>query len=154
MNYKHLLYFWAVAKHGGASSRRRSTCMSRRKPSVARFQLLEEHFGRELFQKVAVLELTDAGQLAFVTPKTSSHWGQELIRWCASPGVSRVRQSCAWVLPDAVPKMVACHLLEACFDRRTSLQGRVPEWKLDSLLVELAGPSHRPGVSDTPCRLA
>ena len=63
INYKHLRYFWMVAKEGGiarASERLHLTPQT----ISGQLGLLEEQLGETLFTKVGrQLELTDAGRL-------------------------------------------------------------------------------------------
>ena len=64
INYKHLHYFWAVARQGGiarASERLHLTPQT----ISGQISLLEENLGEALFKKVGRnLELTETGRLA------------------------------------------------------------------------------------------
>ena len=63
INYKHLHYFWVVAKEGGiarASERLHLTPQT----ISGQLSLLEEHLGEALFNRVGRnLELTETGRL-------------------------------------------------------------------------------------------
>lgn len=138
MNYKHLLYFWAVAKHGGVVKAAQFLHVTPQTIS-GQIQLLEGHFGRELFNKHGRgLELTDAGQLAFSYAEDIFNLGSELDQVVRQPrGVSRPLELRVGIA-DAVPKMVACRLLEPALQGDQPFKVVCSEWKLDSLLAELA----------------
>lgn len=138
MNYKHLLYFWAVAKHGGVVKAAQFLHVTPQTIS-GQIQLLEGHFGRELFNKHGRgLELTDAGQLAFSYAEDIFNLGSELDQVVRQPrGVSRPLELRVGIA-DAVPKMVACRLLEPALQGDQPFKVVCAEWKLDSLLAELA----------------
>ena len=94
MNYKHLLYFWAVAKHGGVVKAAEHLHVTPQTIS-GQIQLLEEHFGRELFHKSGrALELTDAGQLAFSYAEDIFTLGSELDQVVRQPRGEIGRASC------------------------------------------------------------
>ena len=150
MNYKHLLYFWAVAKHGGVVKAAQFLHVTPQTIS-GQIQLLEGHFGRELFNKHGRgLELTDAGQLAFSYAEDIFNLGSELDQVVRQPrGVSRPLELRVGIA-DAVPKMVACRLLEPALQGDQPFKVVCTEWKLDSLLAELAVHRLDLVLSDTP----
>src|SRR5210317_1382158 len=63
INYKHLHYFWAVAKQGGVA--RASEHLHLTPQTISgQISLLEDSLGEKLFSKVGRnLELTEAGRL-------------------------------------------------------------------------------------------
>ena len=63
VNYKHLHYFWAVAREGGVA--RASERLNLTPQTISgQLSLLEEHLGVELFTRVGRnLELTETGRL-------------------------------------------------------------------------------------------
>lgn len=150
MNYKHLLYFWAVAKHGGVVKAAQSLHVTPQTIS-GQIQLLEDHFGRELFHKNGRgLELTDAGQLALSYAEDIFNLGSELDQVVRQPrGTSRPLELRVGIA-DAVPKMVACRLLEPALQGAQPFKVVCKEWKLDSLLAELAVHRLDLVLSDTP----
>ncbi|MGE5450605.1 MAG: transcriptional activator NhaR [Acidobacteriota bacterium] len=150
MNYKHLLYFWAVAKHGGVVKAAQFLHVTPQTIS-GQIQLLEDHFGRDLFNKNGRgLELTDAGQLAFSYAEDIFNLGAELDQVVRQPrGASRPLELRVGIA-DAVPKMVACHLLEPALQGDQAFKVVCREWKLDSLLAELAVHRLDLVLSDTP----
>jgi LysR family transcriptional activator of nhaA len=150
VNYKHLLYFWAVAKHGGVVKAAEHLHVTPQTIS-GQIQLLEEHFGRELFHKSGrALELTDAGQLAFSYAEDIFTLGSELDQVVRQPrGAARPLELRVGIA-DAVPKMVACRLLEPALQGEQAFKVVCREWKLDSLLAELAVHRIDLVLSDTP----
>jgi LysR family transcriptional activator of nhaA len=78
INYKHLHYFWVVAKHGGivrASERLHITPQT----ISGQISLLEEQLGEVLFKKVGRnLELTDTGRLVLSYADEIFSLGSEL----------------------------------------------------------------------------
>jgi LysR family transcriptional activator of nhaA len=82
--------------------------------------------------------LTDAGQLAFSYAEDIFNLGSELDQVVRQPrGVSRPLELRVGIA-DAVPKMVACRLLEPALQGDQPFKVVCSEWKLDSLLAELA----------------
>ncbi len=138
MNYKHLQYFWAVARLGGVVKASEHLHVTPQTVS-GQIQLLEEHFGRPLFQKKGCkLELTETGQLAFGYAKDIFSLGEELDQVVRQPrGTPRPLELRVGVA-DAVPKPVACLVLEPALQHRQPFKVICREWKLDSLLAELA----------------
>src|SRR5215471_18987421 len=64
LNYKHLHYFWVVAKAGGVARAAERLHLTPQSIS-GQLKLLEESLGGELFRRVGRrLELTDAGRVA------------------------------------------------------------------------------------------
>jgi len=76
INYKHLHYFWAVAKDGSIA--RASKCLNLTPQTISgQLGLLEEHFGEALFNRVGRnLELTKTGrQVLSYADEIFSLWG-------------------------------------------------------------------------------
>ena len=78
INYKHLHYFWVVAKSGGitrASERLHLTPQT----ISGQLSLLEEHLGETLFSRVGRnLELTETGRLVLSYAEEIFSLGNEL----------------------------------------------------------------------------
>lgn len=138
MNYKHLQYFWAVARLGGVVKASEYLHVTPQTVS-GQIQLLEEHFGRPLFQKKGrKLELTETGQLAFSYAKDIFSLGEELDQVVRQPKGTPRPMELRIGIADAVPKLVACRLLEPVLQHQQPFKVVCREWKLDSLLAELA----------------
>lgn len=138
MNYKHLHYFMRVAQTG--SVMRASEQLHLTPQTVSgQIQLLEERLGTPLFAKSGRgLTLTSAGRLALGYAEQIFSLGSELegaVRH--KPEAGRALEFRVGVA-DAVPKSIAYRLIEPAnlLDEPVKLVCR--EWKLDSLLAELA----------------
>lgn len=150
MNYKHLQYFWAVAKHGGVVKAAEALHVTPQTIS-GQIQLLEDHFGQALFRKTGRnLELTETGRLALSYAEDIFNLGSELDQIVRQPkGAHRPSELRVGVV-DAVPKMVACLVLEPALQGEHAFKVVCREWKLDSLLAELAVHRLDLVLSDTP----
>ena len=137
LNYKHLHYFWAVAKAGGiarASERLHLT------PQTVSGQLglFESVLGYKLFTRVGRrLELSDAGRVMLSYADQIFTLGAELEGVMRNPGESRMPQFRVG-LSDAVPKSIAYRLLEPAVRLSEPPCIVCREGKLDNMLAELA----------------
>ena len=150
MNYKHLHYFMQVARSG--SVMRASEQLHVTPQTISgQIQVLEEMLGSALFAKSGRgLVLTETGRLALGYAQEIFSLGAELTQAVREhPKEGRMLEFRVGVA-DAVPKTIAYRLIEPA----TQLPGPVRivcrEWKLDSLLAELA--LHRLDlvISDAP----
>jgi LysR family transcriptional activator of nhaA len=137
INYKHLHYFWVVAKQGGiarASERLHLTPQT----ISGQINLLEEHLGESLFNKVGRnLELTETGRMVLSYADEIFSLGSELEEALHSlpsdrPMVFRVG------VADVVPKTIAYRLLAPALELPDSVRIVCKENSLDNLLGELA----------------
>jgi len=150
MNYKHLHYFYQVAKLGGVLRASEQLHMSPQTIS-GQIQLLEEALGTPLFAKSGRgLALTDVGRVVQGYAEDIFSIGAELeeaVREYPAKGRSlEFRIGVA----DAVPKSIACRLIEPATQLPEPVRIVCREWKLDTLLGELA--LHRLDlvISDAP----
>lgn len=138
MNFKHLHYFWVVAKQGGIL---RAGELLHTTPQTlsGQIKLLEERLGKKLFRKRGRnLELTETGKLALGYAEEIFTLGAELehaIRNDEAP--DRVVEFRIGI-DDAVPKSVAYHLIEPALHIPEQVKLVCREWKLDNLIAELA----------------
>ena len=141
MNIKHLHYFWRVAKAGGVARASEQLHLTPQTLS-GQIGLLEDDLGTPLFAKKGRnLELTDAGRLAFGYAQDIFALGSELEESVRSyPAGGRPVEFRVGVA-DAVPKTITYRLLEPATRLPTPVRIVCREWKLDSLLAELA--AHR-----------
>ena len=150
MNFKHLHYFWRVAKAGGVLRASEQVHVT---PQTITEQIhaLEDSLGTRLFErKGRKLKLTEAGQLAFDYAERIFALGAEAeAALRGSPEAARTIRFRVGV-SDAVPKAIAYHLLEPAARLRTPVHFTCREWKLDGLLSELA--THRLDlvIADSP----
>jgi LysR family transcriptional activator of nhaA len=138
MNYKHLHYFFQVAKLGGVARASERLHLSPQAIS-GQIQSLEEALGTALFAKSGRgLALTDAGRMVFGYAEAIFSIGAELEEAVreqprqGKPLVFRVG------VADAVPKTIACRLIEPASQLPEPVRIACREWKLDTLLGELA----------------
>jgi LysR family transcriptional regulator, transcriptional activator of nhaA len=137
LNYKHLHYFWAVAKAGGVA--RASERLHLTPQTVSgQLSLFEGTLGFKLFTRVGRrLEITDAGRMVLGYADEIFTLGEELEGVMRRPTESRMPQFRVGV-SDAVPKSIAYRLLEPAVRLPEPPCIICREGKLASLLAELA----------------
>ncbi len=137
INYKHLHYFWAVAREGGvmrASERLNLT------PQTISGQLgqLEKYLGLRLFSRVGRnLELTEEGRLVLSYADEIFSLGDELEDAIHQMPDTRPQLFRVGVV-DVVPKSIAHRILEPAIQMPEPVRMICREASLDSLLAELA----------------
>lgn len=148
LNYRHLYYFWVVAKEGGMARGAQRLGMAVQTIS-AQVRALEQELGHALFKPAGRgMALTDAGKAAMGFADQIFQLGeqlQEAVREAATGQGLRL----AVGMSDGLPKLVAHHLLQpALQDPRVRLLCHEDEF--DRLLADLA--LHRLDVvlSDRP----
>lgn len=138
MNYKHLLYFMQVAKIGsvlGASERLHVTPQT----ISGQIQLLEESLGSPLLAKSGRgLVMTEAGRLALGYAEDIFSLGAELEQAVREHPTNRPALEFRVGVADALPKPIAHRLIEPATRLAEPVRLVCREWKLDSLLAELA----------------
>ena len=150
MNYKHLYYFLQVAKSGSVT--RASELLHLTPQTISgQIQTLEDALGSALFSKSGRgLVLTEAGRLALGYAEEIFSVGAELEEAVRElPKKGRLLEFRVGVA-DAVPKSIAYRLIEPATELPEPVRVVCREWKLDSLLSELA--LHRLDlvISDAP----
>ncbi len=137
INYKHLHYFWVVAKEGGIT--RASERLNLTPQTISgQLSLLEENLGEALFNRVGRnLELTETGRLTLSYADEIFTLGGELeqvVRNLPSgrPLVFKVG------VADAVPKSIAYRLLAPALQLPEPIRIICRENSIDSLLADLA----------------
>jgi LysR family transcriptional regulator, transcriptional activator of nhaA len=137
-NFKHLRYFWAAAKSGGVVKAGELLHVSAQTVS-GQITLLEDAVGQPLFRKVGRrLELTDAGRTMFAYADEIFAIGEELHDTMRNGKSRRAVREFRVGVADAMPKSVAYWLLEPAMRVGEPVRMACREWKLDSLLSELA----------------
>jgi len=138
MNYKHLHYFFQVARLGGVLRASEHLRLSPQTIS-GQIQLLEESLGTPLFAKSGRgLALTDAGRMVLGYAEDIFSIGAELEEALRDhPRTDKLREFRVGVA-DAVPKTIACRLIEPAAQLPEPVRIICREWKLDMLLGELA----------------
>ena len=137
LNYKHLHYFWAVAKAGGIA--RASERLHLTPQTVSgQLSLFEDTLGYKLFTRVGRrLEISDAGRVVLSYADEIFTLGEELEGVMRHPAEGRMPQFRVGV-SDAVPKSIAYRLLEPAVRLAEPPCIVCREGKLGSLLAELA----------------
>lgn len=149
INYKHLRYFWMVAREGSIAQASKLLFLT---PQTISGQLtqLEDQLGVKLFKKDGRnLKLTDAGELVQSYANEIFSLGNELQEVLHNKPSKRRPQLKAGIA-NSIPKSVAYHLLEPAlhFDEPTKIVCR--EDNLGALLRELAEHKLDLVISDRP----
>jgi len=141
MNYKHLYYFWWAAKAGGVVKAGEKLHITPHTIS-GQIGILEDDLGTPLFAKRGRnIELTGAGKLAFGYANDIFALGSELEESVRTyQGGGRPIEFRVGVA-DAVPKTIACRLIEPATRLDEPVRIVCLESKLEHLLAELA--AHR-----------
>ena len=137
VNYKHLHYFWVVAKEGSIARASEKLHLTPQTIS-GQLSLLENHLGVSLFSRVGRnLELTETGRLVLSYADEIFSLGgelEELIHQLPAnlPQILRVG------VVDVVPKSIAHRILEPALKMPEPVRMICRESSLDTLLAELA----------------
>jgi LysR family transcriptional activator of nhaA len=135
-NFKHLHYFWAVARAGGVS---RAASRLHLTPQTLSGQIkqLEESLGVALFRPLGKrLQLTEAGRVAFSYAEEIFALGAELsdaLRTLPAAGVQPLRLG----IGDAIPKSLVHRLLTPLLAQPEPPRLICREAPLESLLADL-----------------
>jgi len=137
LNYNHLLYFWTVAREGSVA--RASEVLHLTPQTISgQLKLLEESIGEPLFHRVGRgLALTETGQVVNQYADEIFTLGAELTQRVRSkrPGMPATLNV---GIVDAIPKLIACRLLEPALELDEPVRLVCMESDLDKLLGELA----------------
>ena len=137
LNFKHLRYFWMVAKTGSIAAAAQQLHLT---PQSISGQLAEfaDTLGVDLFRRAGrKLELTDTGRRMLSYADEIFSIGDELLDALREhPGKSTIafRVGCA----DSVSKLIACRLLEPALAIDEPVRLICREGRLASLLADLA----------------
>jgi len=138
VNYKHLHYFMQVAKLGGVLRASERLHMAPQTIS-GQIQLLEDSLGTKLFTKSGRgLALTEAGRMVLRYAEDIFSIGAELEEAVRSSTYQDRSIEFRIGVVDAVPKTIACRLIEPATQMAQPVRIVCREWKLDTLLAELA----------------
>ena len=137
VNYKHLHYFWAVAREGGVA--RASERLHLTPQTISgQLSLLEEHLGVDLFTRVGRnLELTETGRLVLSYAEEIFSLGGELEEAIHQLPEGRPQLFRVGVV-DVLPKSIAHRILEPALQMPEPVRMICREASLDVLLAELA----------------
>ena len=137
VNYKHLHYFWAVARAGGVA--RASERLNLTPQTISgQLSLLEDHLGVKLFTRVGRnLELTESGRLVLSYADEIFSLGGELEEVIRQLPEGRPQLFRVGVV-DVLPKSIAHRILEPALQMPEPVRMACREASLDALLAELA----------------
>ncbi len=137
LNYKHLHYFWAVAKAGGVT--RASERLHLTPQTISgQLSLFEEVLGEKLFKRTGrSFELTETGRMVLSYADEIFSLGQELEEALHHQPADRPLQFSVGVT-DSVPKALAYQLLEPAMQVEQPPRIICREGKVADLLAELA----------------
>ena len=137
MNYHHLRYFWATARHGSVTGA--ALALDVRQPTVsAQIRKLEQSLGHELFDRTGrTLSLTHEGRVVFDYAQEIFRLGEELVDTVSGPFEGRPMRLVVGVA-STIPNLVSFHLLEPAFGFEDPVRIVVRENRTDRLLAELA----------------
>ncbi len=149
LNYHHLLYFWAVAKHGTVAK----ACEELRlaQPTIsAQLRVFEDRLGEKLFlRKGRHLILTEMGRIVFKHAEDIFSIGQDLMNTVKGRSIGHAARLTVGIV-DVVPKLLATRLLESTFQSFPAVRLICWEDKLDHLLADLAIHELDVVIADTP----
>lgn len=137
LNYKHLRYFWMVAKTGSIASAAAQLHLT---PQSISGQLTEfaEVLGVELFRRVGRnLEVTETGRRILSYAEEIFSTGDELMELVRDKSLTTTmafRVGCA----DSVSKLIACRLLEPALALGEPVKLICREGRLASLIADLS----------------
>ncbi|MDQ2183867.1 LysR family transcriptional regulator [Alcaligenaceae bacterium A4P071] len=136
LNYRHLYYFWIVAKEGGFARAAERLDMAIQTIS-AQVRELEKNLGHQLLKPAGRgVALTDAGEVAFARAESIFQIGQALPQDVSSAATKpTIRLSVG--LSDGISKLAAHSLLGPVLDT-PDLRLTCHEGEFDQLLGELA----------------
>ncbi len=153
LNYKHLYYFWMVAREGGVV--RACAKLHLAQPTVSsQLAAFEEALGEKLFLRDGRrLTLTETGRLVFRYAEEIFALGREL--GAVLKGGARGRSLRLTVgVTEALPKLVASRLVEPVLHLAEPVQLLCYEGKAERLLAELALGELDLVLGDTPTTAA
>jgi len=137
LNYKHLHYFWVVAREGSIARASELLCLT---PQTISGQIaaLEDQIGEKLFLRARRrLQLTEIGRIVARYADEMFRLGIELadaLERRLSGGVTSVTVGVA----DAVPQSIACRLLEPALQRAEALRLACHTGRFEDLLTSLS----------------
>jgi len=156
LNFRHLYYFWVVAKEGGIARGAERLGMAVQTVS-AQVRALEQALGHALFKPAGrAIALTEAGEAAMAHAEQIFQLGEALpaaVRQAATGQGLRLRVG----ISDGLPKLVVRHLLRPAVDgtgarllcHEDEFDGLLADLalhRLDALLSDRAAPTNNPNL--------
>lgn len=137
LNFRHLYYFWVVAKEGGVSRAAERLGVAVQTISMQIAQL-EQAVGKSLLAPQGRrLVLTEAGQLALGYADQIFLLGEQLQETLAEDTVGNTMRLTVGI-SDSLPKLTAYRLMEAALNQPKRVRVACFDGKFESLLADLA----------------
>lgn len=136
LNYRHLYFFWVVAKEGGVTRAATRLGLAVQTVSTQLLQL-EQSIGKSLFlQQGRTLALTEAGRLALAYADQIFLLGEQMQEALSEADSARTRLTVG--ISDSLPKLTAFRLLESTMQLPNPVRLVCYEDQFDALLADLA----------------
>jgi LysR family transcriptional regulator, transcriptional activator of nhaA len=136
INFRHLYYFWVVAKEGGITRAAKRLDLAIQTIS-SQLALLEESVGKALFtQQGRRLVLTEPGRLALAYADQIFLLGEQMQEALSEADSARTRLTVG--ISDSLPKLTAFRLLEATTRLEKPVRLVCYEDQFEALLADLA----------------
>ncbi len=136
LNYRHLYYFWVVAKEGGVTRAAERLGLAVQTIST-QLALLEQSIGKALLAPQGRrLVLTDAGRLALAYADQIFLLGEQMQEALTEAEGAKMRLTVG--ISDSLPKLIAYRLLEATLQLPVQVKLICFEDEFESLLADLA----------------
>lgn len=136
LNYRHLYYFWVVAKEGGITRAAERIGLAVQTVS-AQLTLLEQSLGKTLFsQQGRRLVLTEAGRVAMNYADQIFLLGEQMQEALSEADSGRTRLTVG--ISDSLPKLSAYRMLEAVTRMDKPVRLVCFEDQFEALLADLA----------------
>jgi LysR family transcriptional activator of nhaA len=136
MNFRHLYYFWVVAKEGGVTRAAERLGVAVQTIST-QLGLLEQSIGKALFsQQGRRLVLTESGRTALAYADQIFLLGEQMQEALGEADSSKIRLTVG--ISDSLPKLTAFRLLEATLHLERPVRLVCYEDQFEALLGDLA----------------
>ena len=150
LNFRHLYYFWVVAKEGGVTRAASRLGLAIQTISTQLSQL-EQSIGKSLFLlQGRNLVLTEAGRVAMIYADQIFLLGEQMQEALAEADSTRTRLSVG--ISDSLPKLTAFRVLEATLHLPSPVRLVCYEDQFDALLGDLALHKLDVVLTDRPVR--
>lgn len=149
INYQHLYYFWAVAKHGSITAA--CDVLHLAQPTISgQLAVFEQAVGAKLLRKEGrKLVLTDTGRAVFHYADEIFALGREMTHMLKGLGTERgMRLNIG--ISHAMPKLIAYRLIEPLLQGSEPAQIQCTEDKTERLLTEIGLHGIDVMLSDVP----
>jgi len=152
INYKHLHYFWVVAKEGSIARASEQLHLTPQTIS-GQLSLLEKSVGKKLFSRSGRnLVLTEAGRTALEYADDIFLLGAELQNVLSNRAVEGSPLRLSIGITDVIPKLIAHRLIEPALQLDEPVRIICHEDSLDNLLTDIAAHKLDVVISDRPIR--